>query len=316
MAGNPDFNLIASITLKKYRRKLVDNIFNENPLLYWLMKGDRIELESGGQTIVEPLLFGKNTTIKSYTNLDSIDLFEQQGISAAEYQWKGVAGSVVFSGMDKRKNSGSDTQIIKLISSKIEQAELSMKETINTMVYSDGTGNGGKDLNGLGNIVSTTAILGGIDPAAAGNSWWQSKIDTAAVALTVTLMSHQYNQVSQSSGVIHPDLILTTQLLYEKYEALLQANQRFNDSSKADGSFQTLLYRGSSMIWDLACPATFMYFLNSKFLKLTVHKEANFTTSPFEKIQGQDGWFALVLMNGNLLTNNRRYQGLMTNKTP
>ena len=54
-----------------------------------------------------------------------------------------------------------------------------------------------------------------------------------------------------------------------------------------------------------------LYFLNSKFLKLKVHSDVWFKATPFEKPHGQDARFSQILSYGNLVTNNRRFQGVL-----
>src|SRR5690349_22170622 len=147
--SNPNFDTLASTTLKNYRRQLADNITGHNVLWYMLKEKGFVREEDGGTTIVEPLLIGRNTTVKSYKGYDVIDTTPQTGITAAEYEWKQIAGSVTISGEEEFKNMGSKTRILSLLESKIQQLELSMMLEVNRQLQGDGTGNGGKDLGGL-----------------------------------------------------------------------------------------------------------------------------------------------------------------------
>ena len=170
MAGNPDFNALLSTTLQNYQPTLVDNIFKDLVLLNHLNSRGRVQVEEGGTSIVEPLMYAVNNTVGSYSGYDAIDLTPQDGITAAEYQWKQMAASIAISGIEESKNRGTEA-IIKLLNAKIMQAEESLKSSLNTMLYSNGAGNGGKDFNGLGNIVATVNnTVGGID--ASSNTWW------------------------------------------------------------------------------------------------------------------------------------------------
>ena len=239
-SANSNFDNLLTTTLANYRSQLTDNVFTARPLTYQLMDKGRIRMLNGGTKIVEPLIYGKNSTVGSYSGYDSLALTPQEGISAAEYEWKQYAASISISGIEEAKNNG-EQEIINLLEAKIMQAEESMREGFNTMFYADGTGNSGKDWNGLGNIVESGNSVGGINSATAGNEYWRSYEENTATALTLAQMATAYN--TTSVGNDHPDVILSTQTLFEKYEALLQPNLRFTDTKTADAGFQNLLFK-------------------------------------------------------------------------
>ena len=182
--SNPDFDVLLSTTLKNYRDQLTDNVFTDRVLTHYLMSKNRIRMVNGGNTIVEPLIYGQNSTVSSYTGYDTISLTAQTGITAAEFQWKQYAASIAISGIEEAKNNGEQA-IINLLEAKIMQAEESMREGFNAMFYGDGTGNSGEDWNGLGNIVEASGTVGGINRATVGNEYWQSKENNTAAALTL-----------------------------------------------------------------------------------------------------------------------------------
>jgi len=106
MAGNPNFDALLSTTLANYRDQLTDNVFTARPLTYFLMDKGRIRMVNGGTKIVEPLIYGSNSTVASYSGYDSLSLTPQQGITAAEYEWKQYAASITISGIEEAKNNG------------------------------------------------------------------------------------------------------------------------------------------------------------------------------------------------------------------
>jgi len=313
MAGNPDFNALLSTTLQNYQPTLVDNIFKDLVLLNHLNSKGRVQVEEGGTSIVEPLMYAVNNTVGSYSGYDAIDLTPQDGITAAEYQWKQMAASIAISGIEESKNRGTEA-IIKLLNAKIMQAEESLKSSLNTMLYSNGTGNGGKDFNGLGNIVATVNnTVGGIDSTS--NTWWNPYQDTSAAVLNQQDMGVVYNQISKGSDV--PDLILTNTNLFEKYESLLTANVRYQDVAKANAGFQNLMFKQTPVVFDLAiavdATSAPMYFLNTKYLKLTGMNGHWFNTTDFQNgtVAGVDARYALVMAYGELVCSNRSRQGYL-----
>ena len=308
--ANANFDALLSTTLANYRSQLTDNVFTARPLTYTLMDKGRIRMLNGGTKIVEPLIYGQNSTVASYSGYDSLALTPQEGISAAEYDWKQYAASIAISGIEEAKNNG-EQEIINLLEAKIMQAEESMRESFNQMFFGDGTGNSGKDWNGLGNLVESGNTVGGINSST--YSYWQSKEENTATALTLAQMSSMYNTVSVGND--HPDTLLTTQTLFEKYEALLQPNLRYTDTKTADAGFQNLLFKAAPVMYDVHCTAGVFYFLNSKYITLVGHSNKWFSQTEFIKPEDTDARYALIMCYGNLTVRNRAKQGKLTAKT-
>jgi hypothetical protein len=312
MPGNANFDALLSTTLANYRSQLTDNVFTARPLTYTLMDKGRIRMLNGGTKIVEPLIYGESTTVKSYSDYDSISLTPQTGISAAEYDWKQYAASISISGIEEAKNNG-EAEIINLLEAKIMQAEESMREGFNRMFFADGTGNSGKDWNGLGNLVESSGTVGGIDRAGTGNSFWQSYEENTATALTLAQMATAYNTVSVGND--HPDTILTSQTLFEKYESLLQPQLRYTDTKTADAGFQNLLFKAAPIMYDVHCNAGTMFFLNTKYITLVGHSSKWFQQTEFIRPEDLDARYALIMCYGNLTVRNCKKQGKLTAKT-
>jgi len=310
--ANPNFDALLSTTLANYRDQLTDNVFTDRVLTNHLMQKGRIRMLNGGTKIVEPLIYGQNSTVASYSGYDTIALTAQTGITAAEYEWKQYAASIAISGIEEAKNNG-EQEIINLLEAKIMQAEESMREGFNTMFFADGTGNSGKDWNGLGNIVESGNSVGGINSATAGNEYWRSYEENTAGALTLAQMATAYNTVSVGND--HPDMVLTTRALFEKYESLLQPQLRYTDTKTADAGFQNLLFKAAPVVYDTAAPAGTMFFINSKYLSLVGHSGKWFQQTEFVRPENLDARYALIMCYGNLTCRNRKKQGKLTAKT-
>ena len=310
--SNANFDALLSTTLAKYRDQLTDNVFTARPLTYFLTDKGRIRMIDGGTKIVEPLIYGQNSTVASYSGYDTIGLTAQDGITAAEFEWKQYAASIAISGIEEAKNNG-DAAILNLLEAKVMQAEESLREGFNTMFFGDGTGNSGKNWNGLGNLVEASGTVGGINRATAGNEYWRSYEENTAGALTLAQMATAYNSVSVGND--HPDMVLTTQTLYEKYESLLQPQLRYTDTKTADAGFQNLLFKAAPVVYDVGCTAGVMYFLNSKYLTLVGHSGKWFSQTEFVRPENLDARYALIMCYGNLTVRNAKKQGKLTAKT-
>ena len=301
---------LLATTVANYRKTLTDNVFNARPLTYFLMDKGRIRMLNGGTKIVEPLIYGESSTVAPYSGYDTLALTPQEGMSAAEYDWKQYAVSIAISGIEEAKNNGEQA-MVNLLEAKIMQAEESMKEGFNAMFFGDGTGNSGKDWNGLGNLIESGNSVGGINSAT--ETWWRSYEENTVAALSLAQMTTAYNSVSVGND--HPDMILGTQTLFEKYESLLQPQLRYTDTKTADAGFQNLLFKAAPVAYDVDCPAGNMYFLNSKYITLVGHSDKWFEVTPFIRPENLDARYSLIMCYGNLTIRNRKRQGKLTAKT-
>lgn len=311
MAGNSNYDELLATTLANHKSEMVDAIFTARPLAFFLKQAGQIRMVGGGHKIVRPVMYGKNTTAGSYSNSDVLATTAQQGITASEWEWKQYAASIVIEGLEEAQNA-SEEQVIDLLDSKITQTTETILENMDEMFLDDGTGNGGKDWNGLKNLVaSNAASVGGINPAT--DTWWASNINSSGVTQTIALMNNMYNTISVGND--QPNLILTTQALFEGYEKLIQTNQRFQDTTAADAGFQNLMYKGAPILFDTYVDASYMYFLNTKYLQLIGHSANWFRATPFKQPDNQDIRVAQVICYGNLVALNRKRLGAFTAMT-
>jgi len=198
-------------------------------------------------------------------------------------------------------------------------------DTINAAVHG---AQSGKSMLGLQDIVAegTATTLGGI--AVSSNSWWDNKrtdfngtyssggflgkaTDQYQGILT---MGTVWNNVSEGND--KPNLIITSFTHYGNYEAVFEGTGHLRTAEKSSGSYGigaqgTITFRGAPVIPDRDCVSDSMYFLNTKYLKLKVQAGKNFAKTPFKEPSNQLAKVAFVVSGMQLVTNNRRRQGLL-----
>ncbi len=309
------FDVILSTTLRNYTPKLIDNVTSKIFLFDWLKRKGKMRLLSGGEEIIVPLLYAFNDTVGSYDGYDPIDLVPQTGIGNARYVWKQAAGSITISGKELRQNNG-EAQVINLLKAKTQQLELSFANYFNEKLFADGSGNNSKDIDGLTLLVADagTGTVGGI--VSGTYTWWKNYTATDGGTSYNALLSNMrimYNTISK--GVDFPDIGITGQTVFQAYEGLLVATVTYNiglvDGRTADYGFQNLKFKGCTLAWDSDCTATSLYMLNSNYLELVTHTDANFALQDFIKPDNQDAKSALMLWQGNLTCSNRARQGVL-----
>lgn len=321
MAGNANFDTLATTTLVKYAStNLEDNIFQSNAL-YYLLAGTEAMRKPGSKTykeldggtkIVEPLLYATNSTAGSYSGYDVLDTDPQDGMTNAEFEWKQYSVSVSISGKEKRQNSG-ESAVLNLLEGKIMQAEMSLIETMNGDLFTDGTGNSSKDLTGLVLGIDSAGILGNIDRSS--NSWWSAQETAVSGPTTIDGMRTMYNNCSKGYKKDHPDLLIGTQAGYEAYEAKLQPDMRFSDNKLADAGFENLKFKGASFVFDEVCNSGVRYYLNTGKLGIRVHRDAKFSVTDEQRPVDQDAFVKQILWMGNMVYKNCARLGKETGLT-
>ena len=128
------------------------------------------------------------------------------------------------------------------------------------------------------------------------------------VALLVKKMTQMYGALTIDND--SPDMIVVPQVIFDAYETSLQPSKRFEgDATLADAGFQTLKFKGATVVVDSHCPAGHMVFLNTKYLDFKVHSKRNFSFENFMKPINQDARVAKIFWMGQLVCTNPRMQG-------
>lgn len=295
---------VSAITQRKIMPKLVDNIFESNPLLLRL-KEKSYESVDGGTEIDQPLNYAQNSSGGWYSGSDTLSTTDSQIITAAAYQWKHLYENITILGTEEIKNSG-DSAKIKLAKSKMEIAEKTMKDRLGTGLYSSGTD--AKSIAGLRVIVGTANTVGGISQTT--YSWWQSQVDSSTTTLGLNSMQNRFTACRIDND--KPTVIMTTDTLFDVYWGLLQPQQRFQDSKTANAGFDSLMFNSTPVINDSHCPSGYMYFLNEKYLHLYYHPSENMKFEPFQKPVNQNVRVAKIYWSGAFGSSNNRMHGAFT----
>src|SRR6266852_9836175 len=292
------------------RDEVEDNVFGATPLWFWLSDRKRVRRETGGRWIGIQLMYAKNTTVKTLGPGGVVDITPQDPITTAKYDWKWLAGSVVRLFAEDHMNAGQNA-IMNLVRAKLKNLELSKIDKLESMGFGDGTGNGGLDFDGLGNLVSTTAGLtvGGINSTT--QTWWDNSRRTFVGANGIRKeLTTLYNNVS--IGNDHPTLILTTQAVMEMYEDTLTNILRIMDNKFGDAGFEAVGFKGGALTFSPSALTGNAYMLNERYLELVIEAGADFVMTDWKPIPNQLDRVAQVVTQADLVTSNRRMQGVLT----
>ena len=310
--ASPNLSEIITTTLRNRSRQLADNVTNHNPLLARMRERGNMTTVTG-RSIVRELEYASNGTVSFYNGYEVLDTSPQDVISAAEYEYKQLAGNVTISGLEQIKNSGTEA-IINLLESRIGVLEKTMENTLSTSVFSDGTGTSSKEVGGLQLLVADagSGTVGGINSST--YSFWQNIQTTAtSSAFSTTNIQSDMNNIyiQLVRGTDAPDLIVAGATPYKTFLATLQTLQRVMDSNMANLGFTAVKYLNSDVVYDSSCDNSRMYFLNSNYLRLETAAGRDFVPGEQRTSVNQDALVVPMFWSGNLTCSNRSLQGVL-----
>ena len=316
---------IIATTIQSRSGELADNLTQNNAILQRLNAKGNVRPFSGGNVILEEIMYNDPNTnnANSYSGYEVLNIAPDSPISAAQYKIAQYADAVTMSGLEMLQNSSKEA-IIDLLDGRMQVSEARLLNRISGDLYGDGTGNGGKNLDGLGAAVSatpSTGTYGGINRA--NWTFWQN---VATTGTTITSSNIQAKMVSTAiqlvRGTDKADLIVADNNFYSLYVQSLQAIQRITSEESGAAGFASLKFYGGGTSADVVLgggygneqPSNTMYFLNTNYIFLRPHKERNFVPIGGERQAiNQDAIVKLYGWAGNLTTSNSFLQGIMTN---
>lgn len=313
---NSTFTEMVTTTLREHPRRIADNVSDNNALYMRLKQRGKIQKEAdGGTTIVEPLDYAENSTFKRYSGYDTLDIQASDVLTAAEYSWVQSAIAVVASGRELRINSGKNA-LIKLFKARMTNAMRTASNNMSVDLYS--TGALSNQMGGLGHIITSdgTGTVGGI--VAGTYTWWKNQFHeitgTNAWAKGTIAGYMMTTWLSCVRGADKPDLLVSTHDFYSAYWESLHDLSRYRSNEVPD-TMDSVKFQSADVIYDsndnFSTTGETMYFVNSNYVNLRYHPDANWTPMPEVKATNQDAVSVLILWMGQLTCSNRARQGVM-----
>jgi len=307
---------MVSTTLRNSATDVADNVSKHNALLNRLKKKGKVMNLSGGYEIQVPLEYAENSTYQRYGGYDTLNTNASDVVTSAKYDWAQIALHVVSSGRELRQNSGKEA-MINLVKTKKANALKTAANNFSVDLYSDGSLT--NQIGGLANIVQTNGqgTVGGINSA----TWtfWRNKFReiTGTDAYTKDTIVQEFNKLwlPLNRGADKPDLIVLSHDFYSVYEASQQQLQRYMDADMAQSGFIGLKYKTADVIFDdntnFTTTAEKGYFLNTDYLYVGQHKEAQWSQDDEKRPINQDAIVIPYYWMGNLICSNRALQGVL-----
>lgn len=325
----PNLTDIVTTTIQNRSKTLADNALKQNALLNWLNKKGNVKTVDGGNVILQELMYNDPTTQNagSYSGYDVIDITPNSPLTSAQYDFKQYAAAITISGLEQLQNAGK-AQMINLLDGRMQVAEKQLLNQLSAGVYSDGTGNGGKDITGLAAAISTaptSGTYGGINRATWAfwrNVAFSGVTDGGAAVSSANIQSYMNRVLLQTiRGTDAPDIAVADNNYYRFFLESMQAIQRVTDEKDAASGFSSLAYYGAGKKMSVFCdggiggsiPTNRMYFINSDYMFFRPHSDRNMQPIGGERQSvNQDAVVKLVGWAGNLTTSGAQFQAVLS----
>lgn len=311
---NATFTEIVTTTLRNHPSEISDNVSKHNALYNRLKKRGGIKKSaSGGYEIVRPLDYAENSTYQRYSGYDTLNIQASDVLSAAKFDWVQASISITASGKELRMNAGKE-RIVDLAKARMKNAMRTAANNMSVDMYSSGALN--NQMGGLAHLIQSdgTGTVGGINSTT--YTFWQNKFKeldgTGTYADIKADMKDLWLQLVR--GTDKTDMIVSTHDLYSAYWESLSDLQRYKNEDVPD-TFENIRFMSSDVIFDdnsnFTTTGEKMYFLNTDYLELIVHPDADWTPLEEQRSINQDASVTTLIWQGQLCCSNRSLQGVL-----
>lgn len=254
-----------NLSTRRYIRdnpKLVDNVFQNDPLLAYLKLNLRQDWEGG--SLIQENFYYDSLIGGGYTKGKSFDGSEKQVEQGFQLIPKTFEVGVTLAKEDIQVFNRGELAAFKLVDSRMTNAYMSMGAFLAIGQYLNGQGNYAANVNGLAEICSDGST-NGFDSATYttyGGITRGGQVGKALNSVPLNVNgSIEYNQLEEtyantSFGNIEANLGVTTVLGYSFIKEKFQTQQRFNDTQDPAIGFNGLKFNSATLIKSRYCPGT------------------------------------------------------------
>ena len=269
-------NLVTS-TIDTWLPDLIDNFFKSNPLFARMLARNNVKLD-GGYFVRQNLIYagvggGSHATGTPY------DTSLKQWMTYMLFPWTELYAPLAMDETEEARNQGA-AAVVDYALSLEKVAELTLFDTFGTQIFATAPG-----------AIDLQTLIQGIPGYNSGSVYGGITADTSAQGLAIAPNSGNVNTVggpfswdlmqtlygAATYGAEEPDLIITTQAIYNK--ALLRAipaqRWRSEDLKKVFGA-EGLGYNRADIMVDQHCASGYIFMLNTKYWKLVLNRNRAF----------------------------------------
>lgn len=310
-------------TFYEVRAQAADNVLLAT-VVWALLKMRGCFTEQSGGNLIERTVRYAYQNATAVQKGDTLTTGETESRTAAFWTFRNVSNHIQRDAFTDAENRGKFK-----IQAYIEQRTMDCLDGIKQKYETDvlravTTDESGKEIQSLQDIVppfasATTGTFGRIArPTAytngrpsAGNTFWGPCYKQLTAPTEVNLVSDMknfFNTVTNQQET--PDVILTTQTLYELFEDFgLDSVQYMGNTKLLDLGFESLKFKGQDLVWTPNMTTGDMLFLNTRHIEAVYDPGMWFDMSDWKPIYNQTERIAHVLCRMNLISDQLRRHG-------
>lgn len=313
---------LAAVTRRGFLPYFFVQIYNSSPVLAAFLANSKPC--SGGVSSISVPVQGNPMTSTQWTNYEgSFDIpTQQQGAFLGEFNLKALITPITYMGMEGALQL--DHAVVPLLEARMNDAGNNGAAALQTALYGNATNT--QQLVGFPGAIDDGTNTSSYGNIARANSWWVSKQYAAgSVAPTRKLMMHyqlgvqKYGGEIPTFGVMGPGTwsSLADDFIGQESYQIRPGTGFDTETNKPRSGFRALDVGGTPFYVDVGCPEGTCYLVNSRYMALHVHDQANFSLSDFDSMlsNGVLGYIAVVLTLCELVCVKPSTQGFVTGLT-
>lgn len=306
-----NINDISAVTKQEIVPELVDEYYKVSPVFVLIFKGATVRPFPGGTYIQQPIQYAP-LKAGPFAPGSTFDISYVQTDTAMTFAVKYYYANITIQGTQLPLNMGSNA-VMSFVEEKMVNGSQALAQALIQDTYNDGQGTVSSQiaLDGLlaGYDDGTNyPTYGGLPRAAIGsgastgiNGYYQN----VAGSLALTVLQKAYGQAT--FGLRQPNLIATTQSIYNQIWNKLIPAQRINDNfmvgEAQNVGFQAIRFNNQRLVVDQYVPTGYVFGMNTDFLVVHIseHELFSFGFTGFKELPNSVDSAGQLCFGGNIV---------------
>lgn len=331
-------NNLITFTLDAVLPDLVDGFFQTNALAMRLFQreaktglGKNVKYYTGGAQIRAGVIYSSMGG-GSYGKGQTFDTSFKEFATQLQFSWKRAYSPLNLDEGEVAENSVSETELFDYVETAAQNSMNSLFDILGYQFFATdpslGCGATGATLLTPSSL-DWDGIWNGVDDGTAHSSYGgiTGRSGSATLGTIQRAISSPTNLVGGpfSLGMVQnafgsvtympskPDLIVTTQSIWNKWWDRVQAADRNPPGPLRDVGFDTIRFNGAEVVVDAHCPTGYIYILNTEFIRLCLMEGRDFArrgqrvSNQGFPVPNQDATVDQVIAHGNLIVTGSRF---------
>lgn len=227
------------------------------------------------------------------------------------HEWKMSYVDVTIDGWTEAITMGTN-KIRNYVQDKMSNAQETMSDILNDSLRSGGEGDNIDGVKAICDDGTNYATYGNI--ARGTDTWAKGQLDATGGAYANSIFQSMYGLCSKNNQ--HPDLIITTQAVYNAVWGKMTPQQRYQNTGHVDLrsiGYSGIEFNDALIVVEDDMESGLAFFLNSNYIEMVVHKDRNMSWQDFMPHLDEDAKTGRFYWMGNVICTAPRYEGQIQN---